>query len=106
MRAEAFLNLGNMSASQADLNKIRLRSGLPPLDISSPSLMLEAIVEERRHELFTEYGHRWFDLKRLGIAKNVLAPIKQGWKDTNVWLPIPEKEIIANSNLQPQNKGY
>lgn len=106
IRAEANVHLGKLSAALADLNLIRLRAGLVSLSSSDPILILNAIVEERRHELFTEHGHRWFDLKRLGLAKEALSSIKDGWKDTDILFPVPEAELISNPNLLPQNKGY
>jgi hypothetical protein len=57
-------------------------------------------------ELFTEQGHRWFDLKRTGKATEVLSPIKPGWQNTQVLLPLPQTELLLNNNLQPQNPGY
>ena len=68
--------------------------------------MINAILDERRHELFTEYGHRWFDLKRFGMAESVLMDIKPNWQSRDAWLPIPELEILMNPNLLPQNAGY
>ena len=57
-------------------------------------------------ELFTERGHRWFDLKRFGEANAVLEGIKPGWQDSDLLLPVPETEIEINPNLLPQNAGY
>lgn len=106
IRAEAYAHLGNPSAALADLNQIRQRAGLDNVEGADSAEILSAIVDERRHELFTEYGLRWFDLKRLGIAKSVLSPIKPNWKDTDVLFPIPESELSTNPNLLPQNNGY
>ena len=68
--------------------------------------LLHAILQERRVELFTEQGHRWFDLKRMGKAAEVLEAIKPNWKDTHILLPVPDKELTLNPNLLPQNEGY
>jgi hypothetical protein len=60
-------------------------------------------------ELFTEMGHRWFDLRRTGkidAVMSVVAPQKGGtWDATKQLLPIPASEIVLNSNLV-QNPGY
>jgi len=106
IRAEAYAHLGMPSAALANLNQIRQRAGLDNVEGADSAEILSAIVDERRHELFTEYGLRWFDLKRLGIAKSVLSPIKPNWKDTDVLFPIPESELSTNPNLLPQNNGY
>jgi len=105
IRAEARVMQGNLQGSLQDLNFIRIRAGLEPLDLIDSSEVLEAIEEERRHELFTERGHRWYDLKRTGRASEVLAPIKEQWQETDVLYPIPQNEISKNPNLD-QNNGY
>lgn len=106
IRAEARAQLGNIAGAQADLNKVRTRAGLPNTTAASLSGLLDAIIDERQVELFTEKGLRWFDLKRTGQAAEVLAPIKSGWQETDVLFPVPESEILLNPNLLPQNDGY
>lgn len=92
-----------------DLNLIRDRAGLLPLpNTLAHSEVLEAIGKERRIELFTEWGHRWLDLKRTGHAVEVLSQItiKQPWAgEYQLFYPIPPSELQANSNLI-QNPGY
>lgn len=106
IRAEARARLGNLSGALEDLNSIRNRTGLMASEATTQSGILKAIFTERYHELFSEFGHRWFDMKRLGLANEILAPIKSGWKPTDVLLPIPENELLMNPNLNPQNPGY
>tara|TARA_E500000318_G_scaffold89269_1_gene86795 strand:+ start:179 stop:1615 length:1437 start_codon:yes stop_codon:yes gene_type:complete len=106
IRAEARARLGNITGAQADLNRIRNRAGLPDTAFGTLDGLMEAIIQERRIELFTEQGHRWFDLKRTGRADEVLGALKSNWKPTDVLLPIPEAELETNPNLLPQNNGY
>lgn len=106
IRAEARAELNNISQALLDLNKVRSRAGIPQSIANSKETIVEAIIQERRVELFTEQGHRWFDLKRTGRAENVLSPIKPNWKNTDLILPIPESELLLNKNLLPQNPGY
>jgi hypothetical protein len=61
---------------------------------------------ERRLELFTEFGHRFFDLKRTGRLEQELSIVKPQWKKINQLLPLPESELVLNPNLNPQNDGY
>ncbi|RXM48052.1 RagB/SusD family nutrient uptake outer membrane protein [Flavobacterium sp. YO12] len=105
IRAEARARLGNLIGALEDLNTIRSRAGLSSLQAESRELIIEAIIIERRKELFTEYGHRFFDLKRTGAINTVLQS-KTGWNDTDILLPLPESELNLNPNLLPQNPGY
>ncbi len=105
IRAEARAYLGNIIDSNNDLNMIRNRAGLPDIELANSEELKEAILKERRVELFTEFGHRWFDLVRTGKANSVLSH-KPGWKASDVLLPIPETELELNPNLNPQNLGY
>jgi hypothetical protein len=104
IRAEARAQLENHIGAKQDLNKIRKRAGLLDVEASTKDEILEAIIQERRKELFTEYGHRFFDLKRTDKLDAVLS-VKPGWDTTDRLLPIPESEFIANPNLGSQNPG-
>lgn len=106
IRAEVRTHMENIVGSQTDLNTIRHRAGLENTLASSKEALLDAIIKERRVELFCEHGHRWFDLKRNGLVDQALVPIKSNWKPSNELLPIPEAELEVNPNLKPQNTGY
>lgn len=106
IRAEALARLGNLTSAKEDLDVVRNRAGLLDSGATTQSEVLAAIQRERDHELFSELGHRWFDIKRTGLANEILAPIKAGWKPTDVILPLPENELLMNPNLKPQNPGY
>jgi len=105
IRAEASAQEGNLTTAKEDLDKIRKRAGLTNTIASSKEDLLDAIIEERRKELFTEYGHRFFDLKRTGRLDGALL-LKPGWNATDRFLPIPDSELSINPNLKPQNPGY
>lgn len=106
IRAEARARQGELVTAKEDLNAIRIRSGLPETTANDQAELVNAILNERRVELFTEFGHRFFDLKRMNRLNEFLAPIKPGWSSTMVHLPIPEAELLLNPNLAPQNLGY
>jgi hypothetical protein len=107
IRAEARAQQNNLTGAIEDLNIIRTRAGLNPLPNSlSQAQVLAAVEQERRVELFAEWGNRWFDLKRWNKADATLAPIKgSNWEATDVLFPVPEIEISNNPALT-QNKGY
>ncbi len=105
IRAEARVYLNNLSGAEDDLNIIRNRAGLSNTGAADNTTLLNAIMQERRVELFTEWGHRWLDLKRTRQADSVLALQKPQWQTTSVLYPIPQSEIQNDPNLS-QNPGY
>jgi len=106
IRAEALARLNQVPAAVDDLNIIRSRAGLSPLDktISQEACLLEISVQ-RRIELFGEWGSRFLDLKRTGQLDETIGSLKPGWKPTAKAFPIPQNEIIYNPKLI-QNDGY
>lgn len=105
IRAEAQAQLGNTTDALSDLNKIRVRAGLPALSGLNKQDCLTAIMKENRIEFFAEWGHRWFDLKRTGQADGVLGAEKTNWQPYAAFYPIPQSELLENVNLV-QNPGY
>ncbi|SEA63847.1 RagB/SusD family nutrient uptake outer membrane protein [Pedobacter hartonius] len=107
IRAEARAQQGQTSLALEDLNKIRKRAGLlTPLIGLDQAQCLSEVAKQRRLELFSEWGHRWFDLKRTKQAASVLAPLKgPTWQETDALYPIPLDEINRNHNVK-QNPGY
>ena len=117
IRAEARAHLNNVTGAVEDLNVIRKRArpatpaGLIPdypLSLSFQEA-IGAIARERRLEFFTEFGHRFYDLKRMNLIDQVLTPyaITKGgiWSSYKKLWPIPANDIEYNHNLQ-QNPGY
>lgn len=106
VRAEARAQQNKTGDAIDDLDVVRQRAGLDPLDENlSKEQVLLAVEQERRVELFSEWGHRWFDLKRTGRATTVLSPIKAAWQETDVLYPIPLAARRTNTKLT-QNDGY
>jgi hypothetical protein len=122
IRSEARALQNKIEESVADLNVLRARARMAPTaNIPNPlpdiptsisqSQLLNLILQERQVELFTEWGHRWFDLKRTGnidIVMNTVTPQKGGsWQTTDQLYPIPFTEIKLNPSLAGhQNPGY
>lgn len=109
IRAEARARQGSLVNAIADVDKIRQRAGLELLADINPQIskekLIEVILEERRKELFTEWGHRWLDLKRTEKATETISDEKTSWEATDVLYPIPAEERSKNPNLD-QNPGY
>ena len=104
--AEAENELGNIQTAINRLNQLRQKAGLAGLGSLNQQQVRTAVMDERRHELFTEFGHRFFDLKRKDLLNTYMPTVKSSWKNHMSLLPLPENELIANPSLKPQNDGY
>lgn len=107
IRAEARAKQEKLMFASDDINVIRKRAGLinPLVGLSSVQYLVE-IEKQRVLELFSELGHRWFDLKRQGKAGAILKTLKgSSWQDTDILYPIPDAEVNTNINIT-QNVGY
>lgn len=118
IRAEARIRNGDIGNGIADLNVIRGRATdktpgsiqLPQLPASrNKEAALKAVLHERQVELFMEWGHRWFDLKRMGYMDEVMTKVtkeKGGIWNTNWQLyPFSSLDLTRDPNLI-QNPGY
>jgi len=109
IRAEAKAMQGNLSGAIADVDIIKSRADIDLIEETNPGIsieeLLKVIMEERKLELFAEWGHRWLDLKRTGKAAEVLEAKTFLWQDTDLLYPMPEAERMKNPNLG-QNLGY
>jgi hypothetical protein len=117
IRAEARAMLNQLPETVSDLNMIRKRAGLSELNnITTQPQALAAVEQERHMEFFAEWGHRWFDLKRMPariittsnnkrIDEVMSACRPATWKNNSVLWPIPSSEITRNPALE-QNEGY
>lgn len=109
IRSEARAEQNKLNEAKNDLNTIRTRAGLNNTTATDKASLLKAIINERRVELFTEWGHRWFDLKRtnqIDAVMNNIAPIKGGfWSPSKALYPIPKTDMDKDPNLV-QNPGY
>lgn len=109
IRSEARARQNNLGGAISDLNAIRTRAGLPGTAAATQADLLTAILKERQVELFTEYGHRFLDLKRTGTIDalmGVVTPQKGGvWNPQKQLWPIPFGDIQNDPNLV-QTPGY
>lgn len=101
-RARKSTNNGTVSAFPANL-----ASG------QSAAAVLEHVFNERRLELAGEEGHRWYDLRRRHLAKEInlttwnFSSVRTdfNFKEFNINFPLPDAEVIQNPKME-QNQGY
>ena len=119
--AEARVNNGPTADAVEKLNMVRRRAYGKPITTSDPLIdikltdyptldaFVKRVVKERGYETVGE-GKHWFDLKRLGIAQQVIQEVEGLSMATKhlLW-PIPPREFNGNTALNPttdQNPGY
>ncbi len=114
MYAEALNEIGYDASEESvalkQLNDIRERAGISKLtssNVPSKEAFKKAILDERQRE-FPYEGQRWFDLVRMGYAKQALRAEGIDIQDYQLLFPIPQTEIekIGNSSILWQNPGY
>lgn len=76
IRAEANIEWagGNLSVAKSDIETIRNRASMPALTVSDRNGLRSALRYERMVELCNE-GFRWFDIRRWGIASEVISGV-------------------------------
>ncbi len=125
--AEAEAELGNSATALTYVNMIRERVGMPDVTAAGQTDLINKIRHERRIELCFE-GHRFFDLRRWGIAQSgngnglgiIITPTSSAntsftykvdtmqvrtWQQGFNLYPIPRKELEDDPALK-QNPGY
>jgi hypothetical protein len=119
--AEASLNNGPTADAVEKLNMVRRRAYGKPINTADPSIdikitdyptldaFVRRVVLERGYETVGE-GKHWLDLKRLGIAQQVIKEVEGlTMAEKHLLWPIPPREFNGNTALNPttdQNPGY
>lgn len=116
--AECLVQQGKGSEAVNYINEVRTRAGLPSLSTCT----LQNVADEMRHEIAFE-NHRWSDLKRTGMVKQVMTAHGAMIKELHPWVKttnndgcfiiddfrmiygIPTREVDINPLLD-QNPGY
>ncbi|MCJ7932829.1 MAG: RagB/SusD family nutrient uptake outer membrane protein [Chryseobacterium sp.] len=118
--AEVAVHEGSLTTAATNIKTIRInrsKQGVTTaVTYTTAQQAYTDILLERRRELCFE-GHRYLDLKRMGVAAGVgidrdvydddnqTMPLTLPASDYRFTLPIPLDEINANPNIQ-QNTGY
>lgn len=105
IRGEAYLKSGKNDLAKADINKIRNRAGLQPLD----NMTLDDLLLEKRKE-FTHENKYFWDLMRnqKNVVRNlgcISTQCNLAYPNDKFVAPIPQQSIEINNNMV-QNPGY
>lgn len=121
MYAEAKIELNQLDASVNDIiNMVRVRAGIVPVNAGMSQSELREVLRLERKLEFAYEGIRYFDIRRWGIAEEVINsitswdPARGGYNlgvtkkfnPANFLWPIPSVALDANPNLAPNNSGY
>lgn len=119
-KAEALLESGNYAGAIEIINEIRTRARttvdatgvlppagtLPDRPASTNAAEIKGwLISERRVELGFE-NQRMLDLKRWGIAQQVMTAHGKNFQEKHLLYPIPRTEIDASAGTLTQNPGY
>lgn len=119
-KAEAYNETGAFGEAVSTINLIRARARTTPTatGVAVPAGTLADrpastdkaqiknwLMQERRVELGFE-SHRFNDLKRWKVAKEVLTPLGKNFQDRNYLYPIPQGDVDKSGGTITQNPGY
>jgi starch-binding outer membrane protein, SusD/RagB family len=96
MNAEAKIKLGKNG--DAPFNEVRRRAQMDEIT----NVTFEQVIDERRMEFVCEWGERYNDLCRTGLAATQL----KGWSKEKEFLPLPFNQYtqIADLLLEPKDE--
>ena len=106
LRAESYAQPTAMTdyvSAQADVNRVRLRAGLPPNNSNTGAALIQFIQNERDMELAMEGDHYSEVKRRKGTFYDQIGTYQ--WNDPTMIYPIPQQEVNENKNII-QNPGY
>src|SRR2546426_1050463 len=102
LRSEANWFGGSKAQAILDLYQVRTNSGKLPATtvtaVSADSVLVKALMYERRYSLLWEQGARWIDARRLGRLGDI-PPASHGG-NVPPYMPVAQSECDAR-NLQP-----
>ncbi len=95
LRAEANINLNQLGPALADVNTVRVNSGLlpPQAPFADQAAATNALLYERRYSLLFEGGHRWLDMRRYNRLNQL--PIDRPGDLIFSTFPVPTDEVLA-----------
>ena len=106
LRSEASWFTGAKAQAIADLDSVRMNSGLlPPTTLtvaSSDPAFIAGLLYERRFSLLWEQGTRWIDARRFGLLATIPAAVTGGTVPEAMPVPFPECDA---RNLPPKTVG-
>lgn len=92
MNAEALIRQGK--DGDTPFNEVRTRAQMPTIE----GVTLDDVLDERRMELCCEWGIRYSDILRCGLAEKLLGP--NGWAPDRAYYPLPAEQLNIAPDLE------
>lgn len=98
LRAQAYIEAGNLTSATADINSVRTSYGLTAYPVfTTKSDAISAVLYEKRYSLLTEGPQRWVDLREYNRLNANFLHAEVSGDPYNKAFPIPRAELNARS---------
>jgi starch-binding outer membrane protein, SusD/RagB family len=98
LRAQAYIETGNLAAATADVNSVRTFYGLAPYaTFTSKAAAITAVLYEKRYSLLYEGPQRWVDLREYGRLNPTFLRKETLTDPFNAAFPLPRAELNARN---------
>lgn len=95
LRAQAYIETGDLVDAQSDINSVRTHYGLLPVVLTSKTQAIDAVLYEKRYSLLFEGAQRWVDLREYGRLNATYFRKELPNDPFNAALPLPRGELDA-----------
>jgi starch-binding outer membrane protein, SusD/RagB family len=95
LRAQAYIEAGDLPNAQLDINSVRTNYGLAPVVLTSKQQAISAVLYEKRYSLLFEGAQRLVDLREYGRLNNTYLRKELPNDPFNAALPLPRAELDA-----------
>jgi hypothetical protein len=101
LRAQAYIEAGQLASATADLNSVRTSYGLAAYPVfTTAAAARQALLYEKRFSLFAEGPQRLVDLRAYGLLNAASTPAEVTGDPFNTAIPIPKAEADARGGRQ------
>lgn len=98
LRAQAYIETGNLAAAAADLNSVRTFYGLAPYAVfTTKAAAINALLYEKRYSLLYEGPQRWVDLREYQRLNSTFLRQEVQGDAYNKAFPLPRGELNSRN---------
>ena len=98
LRAQAYIETGNLAAATADLNSVHTFYGLAAYStFATKTAAINAVLYDKRYSLLYEGPQRWVDLREYGRLNATYLRREIPSDPFNAAFPLPRAELNARN---------